>query len=376
MTPCTCEAYPMAWATLEFSKRKVDWAGRMLIQRSERHTHRSFEELAAYNQALEIINNFRSSHGYPLHATTMTLRGRLRSVDSQAEVVSRLKRLFSIDAKLRRFDWLKLSRMQDIGGSRAVLNDVTKVERVMRRFEYGKTASKLKRCDDYIGTPKEDGYRGVHYVYEYQSTSEANAIYDGFQVEVQLRSTLQHIWATANEIVSTFTGQRLKAGRGEDEWLRFFALMSCAIAMSEKRPLVPGTPADEVELLIELYDASARLQVEPLLSGWYTAMNHITEKAPKGSRVFLLVLDTQERRLRVIPFPTERVAMASEQYLEVEKEMEKRPGLDVVLVKADSVAALRKAYPNYYADARAFLTLLDNILSKMEIATDVRPVRP
>lgn len=358
----------MAWAHREHSKSRVDRAGRALAARTEKRSFKTFKEVVEYNEALEIINNFRSSHGYPLHAATMTLRQRLRRVDPEALVVSRLKRLVSIDAKLKRFSWLKLSRMQDVGGSRAVLGSVDQVEQLHELYMNGRTASLLRRVDNYIEAPKDDGYRGIHYVYEYRSTSPKNAVYDGSIVEVQVRSPLQHAWATATETVSTFTGQRLKAGQGQKRWLRFFALASSAFAIQEGRPRVPGVPASERDLLVELRELTSALDVVLMLRGWQTAMN-VMEDHPKDARVFLLVLDPVERHLTSIPFTAEKTALASQQYLNVEKTIEKNPRIEAVLVKADSVAALKKAYPNYYVEVNEFIFAVEDALASLGVGT-------
>ena len=364
LAPPLVEDYPMAWTTLDYSRRKVDWAGKVLINRPDggHRSFKDFQEVLDWSEALDVINNFRSTHGYPLHATTMTLRQRVPKVDNRAVVVSRLKRLVSIEAKLDRFSWLKLSRMQDIGGCRAVVANVKKVEELDDLYASGRTSAKLRRIDNYIENPKADGYRGIHYVYGYEATSVKNEAYNGFLIEVQLRSALQHIWATANETVSMFTGQRLKAGTGKDEWLRFFALMASSIAGRERRLLVPGVPEDEDELRRELRALADELNVTFMLRGWQMAMN-IMEEAPRHAKVFLLILDTKESTLQAIPFTAERVALASSQYLEVEKKIEKTPTIDAVLAKADSIAALRKAYPNYYADVDEFLKAMNSALA-------------
>jgi len=40
-------------------------------------------------------------------------------------------------------------------------------------------------------------------------------------IEIQIRSKLQHIWATAVETVGFFTGQAIKSNEGEKEWNDF-----------------------------------------------------------------------------------------------------------------------------------------------------------
>jgi len=44
-------------------------------------------------------------------------------------------------------------------------------------------------------------------------------------------------------------------------------------------------------------------------------------------------------------------------------EVKAHPGTDAVLVSVDSIAALQRAYPNYFADTRVFVALLKQALS-------------
>jgi transposase len=54
---------------------------------------------------------------------------------------------------------------------------------------------------------------------------------------------------------------------------------------------------------------------------------------------------------------------AAAQYLEVEKEIGKGGDKDAVLVSVNSIASLRRAYPNYFADTHIFVGLLRQALS-------------
>ena len=135
-----------------------------------------------------------------------------------------------------------------------VQGDVNQVDKLVAIYKESVAKNPHDRPErietyDYIKEPKPDGYRSVHYVYKYRSKAEQNECFNGLRIEVQLRSQLQHAWATAVETVSTFTGQALKSNIGDAEWKRFFALMGSAIARREQRPVVPGTPENEYELL-------------------------------------------------------------------------------------------------------------------------------
>ncbi len=52
-------------------------------------------------------------------------------------------------------------------------------------------------------------------------------------IEVQLRTRLQHNWATAVETVGIFTGEALKSSQGNEDWQDFFRLVSTWFAHKE-----------------------------------------------------------------------------------------------------------------------------------------------
>jgi hypothetical protein len=69
--------------------------------------------------------------------------------------------------------------------------------------------------------PQKSGYRGIHLVYRYNGRKTE---YNGLKIEIQIRTVIQHAWATAVETVGMFTQQALKSSQGEQDWLRYFAL--------------------------------------------------------------------------------------------------------------------------------------------------------
>lgn len=75
----------------------------------------------------------------------VTLRTRARKIDSAAIVAQRLKRLSSIETKLKRFPDMKLSQMQDLGGCRSVLRDVAAVDGVVKLYGSSTAKNRTKR---------------------------------------------------------------------------------------------------------------------------------------------------------------------------------------------------------------------------------------
>jgi ppGpp synthetase/RelA/SpoT-type nucleotidyltranferase len=93
----------------------------------------------------------------------------------------------------------------------------------------------LKSEKDYIVSPKPDGYRGIHLIYQYKALERQNKAYDKLRIEIQIRTNLQHIWATAVEAVGIFTREALKSNVGNKDWLRLFALEHDALKLKRIR---------------------------------------------------------------------------------------------------------------------------------------------
>ncbi len=174
--------------------------------------------------------------------------------------------------------------MQDIGSCRAVVRSLRGIRRLVTLYEQSTFKHELSRSTDYIAKPRSSGYRGVHLIYRYHHKEPSP--YNGLRIELQIRSRLQHAWATAVETVGTFLRQALKSSLGNDEWLRFFQLMGSAIAIREGTAFVPGTPTDRTELITELREAFNRLQIESRLGAYQRALQTVERTRVKGSKYF------------------------------------------------------------------------------------------
>ena len=180
---------PMIYASPVYARETFNAAGNALIGKDTQGL--------GLEQSLGIINNWRSSHALPLNALHVTLRGRAKKVDPNVLTAQRLKRLSSIEAKLRRFPAMKLTQMQDIGGCRAVVKDVAEVEKLVAAYRVGVAKNPKKRHaflseKDYIDRPKPDGYRGHHLVYRYHSRAKKHSAYNGLKAECAKIIFLSH----------------------------------------------------------------------------------------------------------------------------------------------------------------------------------------
>jgi ppGpp synthetase/RelA/SpoT-type nucleotidyltranferase len=349
------------------SKSRVDWAGEIISSGTK-------IKAADKELALEILDNWRAIHRYPLHIFTKRLRRVAEKTSHEAFIAQRLKRLPSIISKLKRKypgqkGTMKLSRMQDIAGCRAVLPSLSLVQKLYEN-EYLKGNIKHQRLNerDYIKNPKEDGYRSIHLVYKYQSDKKGKQDYNDLLVEIQLRTKLQHIWATAIETVDLFTRQAIKSSEGEANWTEFFRLVSSAFALKEGTTIVSGTPRNFKELYKKISEKEKDLQVIKIMNHWAEAVRIFEREIEKKPKIqyFLLELDIIGEKLNITGFTDEEEEKALSEYSRIEKLNQDRREYDVVLVGVDAAQDLKKAYPNYFADTVDFLAELKRILKKAE----------
>jgi hypothetical protein len=349
----------------KYTRGEVDRAGDGIIAQDIVGT-------PARNEALTIVSNWRSSHGYPTQSYHLTLLKRATSVDRYATVAQRLKRLPSIEAKLRRSrpsdddpkrPKMQLTQMQDIGGCRAILKEWKHVRKLVNYYKNSRYTRNIFKENDYVSNPKSDGYRCVHLVYKFHPESTHDSPYfNNMRVELQFRSELQHLWATGVEIVDTFTEEALKFGRGGNDWRRFFALMSTDLAMREQMPLVPGTPTNRSELKDELQELTYRLHVLTLMKGWNKFLEVTPGAKLRAAEVILLKLDLKARMLSATPFAEHELAQADEEYYRLEKQFEGSPHVQVVRVRADSAENLKRAYPNFYLNTTKFMSAVQQAI--------------
>jgi ppGpp synthetase/RelA/SpoT-type nucleotidyltranferase len=352
----------MAWAEPLYTIQEVNAAGKILVASRADNDEWWDENFEAYLHALDVVNNWRGAHAYPLNTFQIYLRNTARRFEARPLVAQRIKRMVSIENKLSMQTSMKLSQMQDLGGCRAIMANVAGVRSVVNYYrEQSAIKHVIASTDNYIDNPKKSGYRGVHLVYRYHSDKNKK-MYNNLKIEMQIRSRYQHAWATAVETVSMFSGQALKSSLGSDEWKRFFSLMGSAIALREGSSLVPNTPTNKTELIAELQDIANSLQVEHRLSEYNKALHSISS-GTQDAFFYLMTLDPASRTLSVRGYGEKEGEEASAKYAEAEREAKSRPGTDAVLVSVESVGSLAKAYPNYFADTRLFVELLKQALA-------------
>lgn len=317
--------------------------------------------------ALGVLDNFRALHAEPLNVFQNTLRKRLKYLGIKDVIVAqRIKRKPTILEKMQRFGSMRLDQMDDIGGIRAIVNSVSELQKLKDLYTQGsnKLLHSLHRVDDYISSPKSSGYRGVHLVFRYQTKNEAKIGYNGLRIELQLRTRLQHTWATAVETFEAFMGEKLKSGQGAQKWLDFFALVSSAFAIKEKQtPLSEHAPLSPQTLSRLIKQQADDLQVPFMMKSFSLAANNLDSRYRYKDGFVLMIFDAVTKSANVTVYRKEHYDLAYEAYVREEQRSSQERMRQVVLVKVDSIQKLEKAYPNYFAKLKDFQAELHHIFS-------------
>lgn len=337
------------------SKTTVDKAGELL--RKSLTEKVDIQELA---RAQDILSNWRASHSYVINTFQATPRDKTRKLNVECLIAQRLKRMPSILNKLRLRGTMRLSTMQDIAGIRVVVNTIEDVNIIAEAYRQAAFLHSRMPEDDYIMQPKPSGYRSLHQIYKYKNAR--NPKYDGLFIELQIRTKVQHAWATAVETVDTFLKYSLKSSEGPEEWKNYFAQASSALANVEQCQLVPSfEDQSKQQAFAATCESHSRLGVHTKLQGY-----NLAASLPLRSRgsYYLLDLDTLNSRLEYTTYGRDRLAEASAAYMDLEKRYSGSDEHQIVLVSAQSLSNLRRAYPNYFLDSHEYLKLIKSMTTR------------
>lgn len=371
---------------------KPKYSGKKIIRAGEDLTS---DEIVLNNQkrfldAMDVLSYWRFTHELPLDQAFNYLQSMTLQKDKTAIFAKRLKRHVSIVRKLIRFENMKLKNMQDIGGCRAVLTTRKKLVQVVRelkRLPEFKQKDGSYRFKDYIVKSKDDGYRGYHLVGKF------NDIYGQKKnIEIQLRTRLQHYWATALEIVDLFTDQALKSNQGDEIWRSFFVNISEQFAImddihlfntfSEEKKLIEYTKylnrnVKSIPSHAKTVELADELKVLKNLEAFANSLNIANDKLnnASGSGYILLKIDTTKSEVYSTIFTTDENAIAEKEYIKAEKEASSDPSIVIALISTNSVGDIKQAYPNYFADSDEFLNNLV-LIYKAEPKEQLPEVKP
>ena len=272
----------------------------------------------------------------------------------------------SIVRKLQRDNnRFKLGALDDIGGCRLIVGSVREVYEAAQILDGLLEPWKSK---DYIAEPQRSGYRSYHAIYKVPVGGIT------YRIEVQIRTRLQHLWATGVEAVGEVYGLEYKspdvrASLEGDERKRdrFLMLSSHLFAREEGQPGVPDVSDDLAEVRREV---SEICESTHLLEDLRAARSGILVQADADAQdeYFLLCLSRMIQFFNIVGFS--EFEAANDEYQRLEKEALRtdhgndvtiaEPEFDnVVLVKAESADAIKSSYLNYSLGVGGFISQVE-----------------
>ena len=177
-------------------------------------------------------------------------------------------------------------------------------------------------------------------------------------VELQVRTRLEHMWATAVEIMGVLQNESLKSDEGNESILDFFRIASALFGEKEGSSLA-RVGKDRDSLLKE----ARRLDFEKDILARMNAMRQMIKIAETDVKAYdycVLILDKAQYTLKMIPFKVSDITTAIRLY----ESMEQISSMDAVLIRTEKFADVYTAYPNYFVDAADFIREMEDILYK------------
>lgn len=164
---------------------------------------------------LRLLDEYRRSFTTAYGKIVGTIRGQLGLEPTGRPA----KSTTSIAEKLRR-ESIRLSQIQDIAGCRLIVSDMVEQDRVVASLvELFPGSTIVDRREQ-----PSHGYRAVHVI----------AKVDIKGVEIQLRSTLQQLWAELSEKLSDLIDPTIKYGGGNESIKEFLATTSKLVQQQER----------------------------------------------------------------------------------------------------------------------------------------------
>ena len=323
------------------------------------------------------FDNFREAHNIIIKLFTIELKK--VNFSKQHLTASRNKRIETIISKLCRPEKPKLDRIHDIAGTRIIFENIKSLEDYIDILEntelvnFKEKINEDKNRYNYIKNPKSDGYRSIHKVFYYSSNipystlNEKRFNLENKKIELQLRTRLQHIWATTVEIYDIINKSNIKTGtHNKLETKEGLFFKKCSLVFE-------GIESNEVEKIKininEIFRDKDLVEIYNRLKGIKNIKNIQLPKTLGSDEVFILITDLNKGKTTF--FTTDPIEKNDKQdtflinasYRRLEEKNTKGEYILLLLTLGD-IKKLKNVYPNYFLNTNEFISILKKYKDK------------
>ena len=323
------------------------------------------------------FDNFREAHNIIIKLFTIELKK--VNFSNQHLTASRNKRIETIISKLRRPEKPKLDRIHDIAGTRIIFENIKSLEDYIDILEntelvnFKEKINEDKNRYNYIKNPKSDGYRSIHKVFYYSSNipystlNEKSFNLENKKIELQLRTRLQHIWATTVEIYDIINKSNIKTGtHNKLETKEGLFFKKCSLVFEG----IESNDVEKIKINInEIFRDKDLVEIYNRLKGIKNVKNIQLPKTLGSDEVFILITDLNKGKTTF--FTTDPIEKNDKQdtflinasYRRLEEKNTKGEYILLLLTLGD-IKKLKNVYPNYFLNTNKFISILKKYKDK------------
>lgn len=323
------------------------------------------------------FDNFREAHNIIIKLFTIELKK--VNFSKQHLTASRNKRIETIISKLCRPEKPKLDRIHDIAGTRIIFENIKSLEDYIDILEntelvnFKEKINEDKNRYNYIKNPKSDGYRSIHKVFYYSSNipystlNEKRFNLENKKIELQLRTRLQHIWATTVEIYDIINKSNIKTGtHNKLETKEGLFFKKCSLVFEG----IESNDVEKIKINInEIFRDKDLVEIYNRLKGIKNIKNIQLPKTLGSDEVFILITDLNKGKTTF--FTTDPIEKNDKQdtflinasYRRLEEKNTKGEYILLLLTLGD-IKKLKNVYPNYFLNTNKFISILKKYKNK------------
>ena len=350
------------------SKTQIDKAGTIL-------SNQTWKSEKEYKERNEILDLYRQSHLLPMTEVTLKLQEWLEKTFSHHYYIAqRLKRKPQILRKLRRLS-VRLSQLQDIGGCRIIVKNNDVIDELVKFIHKKLVRNKffvIRKETDYREVGRDTtGYRAYHIIIER----------DGYKLEIQIRTRLQHYWAESVERASVIYREHLKEMEGDPDVLKYFKLTSDLFHKIERGDKPSLEERKKVNILHNQakkimkknhFDQVLNAKVE---DDFIRAMIARDSSLRYKLNNWMLIFNWKEGRFENWILVSRDSNKATEQYADYEKQFTSENGYEVVMIGSSDVSVIQHTHSHYFGidNYDKILETVDESLSSFQRQNSLEP---